>query len=129
MKEKVEPNISKEMLDEYFIKMEEKRKLVEEIGAMSKVIKYEMAKVNRKEIHMHGYSIDVETKFEPTDEFFELVFKNKLECLLTFGITGNNLKSARRRMGIMEDEYYEKYSKEKDTKWLYVKKTEGNRSK
>ncbi|MGL6174909.1 MAG: hypothetical protein ACRC1P_09930 [Cellulosilyticaceae bacterium] len=124
MKEKVEPNISKEVLDEYFIKMEEKRKLVEEISAMSKVIKHEMAKVGRKEIHMYGYSIDIETKFEPNAEFFELIFKNKLECLLTLGITGNNLKSARRRMGIMEDEYREKYVKEKDTKWLYVKKTD-----
>lgn len=116
------PNISEEFLKEYYEKARLRNELNNEVSTMSKRIKHEMAKVGRKEIQLYGYTIDVETKVEPNEDFFNLIYKNKLEYLITPSISGNHLKSARRQMKMSDDTYYDKYVREKETKWLYVRK-------
>lgn len=122
MSEKYQPNISKRFLDEYFYKVEMRKKLQAELSEMSNFIKKEMENAERKEIELHGYYIDVETKFEPNDDFFKLIYKYNLQHLLTNSISGNRLKSAKKKMGMDEETYYNDYVKEKDTKWLHVRK-------
>lgn len=113
------PNITKDLLDEYFNKLVQKRLIESECKNLSNRIKYEMGKVDCKQILLHGYKISLETKYEPIPKFFELLEKNDLSYLITKTITGNHLKSAKRYLGI-KDEEFEKYLKEKDTKWLYI---------
>lgn len=120
MKPKEMPNITKEMLDEYHEKVRIARELSEEVSEMSKKIKYEMNKVDRLEVDIHGYSIDIEKKYEPSDEFFKLMFKKDLDHLVKFSINSSQLKSALRKLCISDHDYYENYAKEKDTKWLHV---------
>lgn len=122
MNQKYIPQITKDILDEYFDKMLQVKKLKEELSEMSTKIKYEMNKADRVRIDEYGYKINLETKFEPTEDFFELMYKKELDHLITPTITSNNLKSAKRKLNMTEAEYLDKYAKEKSTKWLYVTK-------
>lgn len=122
MKPKELPNLTKEFLDEYCEKLGLSRAISDEVSIMSKKIKHEMDKVGRLEATVGGYSIDIERKYEPNDDFFRLMFKKDLDHLIKFSITSNHLKAALKKLDIDDGEYYEKFSKEKDTRWLHVKK-------
>lgn len=124
MKEDITTKLTKELLDEYFLKLAESKILNDEVSELSKKIKYEMNDAKRKNIALHGYKIEVETKFEPNEEFIRLVYKNKLDHLITKTITTTDCRIAKRRLQLSDSDYYEKYAKEKDTKWLHVDKIE-----
>lgn len=122
------PNISKDILDEYFQKIIQKSKINQETKELSDKIKYEMDKVGRKNVHMYGYSIEIETKFTPNEEFFRLMYKKELGYLITNSINTNNLKKAKKKLKIEDDLYYSRYSKEMDTKWLHVREEDNIKS-
>ena len=124
LKEDITTNLTKDLLDEYFSKLAESKILNDEVSDLSKKIKYEMNAAKRKNISLYGYKIEVESKFEPNEEFIRLIYKNKLEHLITKSITTTDCRIAKRRLKLSDNDYYEKYAKEKDTKWLHVDKIE-----
>ena len=107
------PNISKEILDEYYNKIQQRKIIESECKNLSEKIKYEMSKVNRKEI------ILFETKYEPIPKFFDLLEQNELSHLINRSITGNHLKTAKRYLQF-NDEDMNNYMQEKKSKWLHV---------
>ncbi|MGL5330627.1 MAG: hypothetical protein ACRDD7_15255 [Peptostreptococcaceae bacterium] len=118
---KNQPSITLELLREYFTKLVEKSILTSETMFLSKQIKHEMKKADRRRINMYGYNIHIETKRTPNDEFIRLMYKNKLDYLIVPTIPTKNLKKAKRLLKISDADFEEKYSKEGDTEWLYVR--------
>ena len=113
------PNISKEILDEYYKKIQQRKIIESECKNLSEKIKYEMSKVNRKEIILFGYKISIETKYEPIPKFFDLLEQNELSHLINRSISGNHLKTAKRYLQF-NDEDMNNYMQEKKSKWLHV---------
>lgn len=125
---KNQPAISLELLHEYFTKLVKKSILNSETMFLSKQIKYEMKKADRKRVNIYGYIVHVEAKRMPNEEFFKLLYKNKLDYLIVPTIPTKNLKRAKKLLKISDDEFTEKYSKDGDAEWLYVRE-EGKEDK
>lgn len=115
------PNLTKELLDEYFKKIISKSKISQETKDLSEMIKYEMGKIDRKTINIFGYKITIEEKNIPSEDFFKLMYKKELDYLITPTITTPNLRKAKRKLKLSDEEYENKYSKKSETKRLYVR--------
>lgn len=115
------PNLTKELLDEYFKKIISKSKISQETKDLSEMIKYEMGKIDRKKINIFGYKITIEEKNIPSEDFFKLMYKKELDYLITPTITTPNLRKAKRKLKLSDEEYENKYSKKSETKRLYVR--------
>lgn len=126
MSEKNQPEISKEMLERYFKNKILRQQADFECNVLSKAIKREMERVGRKEISLHGYTIDIETKYEPNEDFYILAENENLGYLISKSISSAHFKKALRLLGVSEKDI-KKYVREKSTKWLHVDKEENLR--
>ena len=115
------PNLTKELLDEYFKKIISKSKISQETKDLIEMIKYEMEKIDKKTINIFGYKITIEEKNIPSEDFFKLMYKKELDYLITPTITTPNLRKAKRKLKLSDEEYENKYSKKSETKRLYVR--------
>lgn len=117
----MESELSKELLDEYYCKKQEQKKLNLEVEELALKIKNILALNDRVKVNIHGYKITLKSKFEPNERFYKLLEDNKLSHLITKSITGNHLKSATLRLNLSDREL-QGLLVEKTTKWLYVEK-------